>query len=442
MPQQPARNRVFGSTATWKFSASKPVDPKDPNGNLKLVSVDPKQFMKDNKANWNSGHYDTVRPLLGSGVKPVKGKMYNTIGSVQVDSNGHAKWGTNSTAKDDKTKYEWHSGWVRYKDNSGKIIYAHGYYTEKKVVKDVSTYIPAPTPERDPNKYKWNLPPHLWSRPYMSAYSPMMPKGYKKAGSGDRYRRGRIWWHSNDPNSQVFRGNSKGKTSRMLNGEDREFGFQFLWNPESFGTAVSVQMEATPDTHDRFLAVAGVFPGTESISFTVRLDRTNDFAAAGNLGRPSDIEHSKGATSTAFITQKDVADLVKYYRVPGSFSHARSKSDVEWQLVDLFQRGTVADLDYLYKAINGTGPGSSTKSGHHINWVNSRGQKTADIGFLMPTLLNVDIGPLSYQGYVTSLNVTHIGFTPDMTPIRTDVTISMNLLATAGITTGTAQSSN
>jgi hypothetical protein len=102
------------------------------------------------------------------------------------------------------------------------------------------------------------------------------------------------------------------------------------------------------------------------------------------------------------------------------------------------QRGTIADIEYLYMAINGPGPGTQNALSVGNKWVNSRGIATADIGFLMPTLLNIDIGPLSYQGYVTNLQVNHISFTQEMIPIRSDLTISLNLLATVGLS-GTTQ---
>lgn len=378
------------------------------------------KFMSQNHM-WNKKGFDTLRPILSGGTKPVGGKYYTPVGRVQVDLNGNAIWG-----KKDPTDYYYVAKTIRYVTDKGNVFYAHGYYQETATPTPPNSYPDKPV--RDPNKYKWNLPPHAWSVPLMPAYTGFMPDGYKKAGSGDRYRRGRIWWHSNDPNSKIFKQAAAGKKTTLSTDDSRRYGFQFIWNPESFTTGISVQLEATPDTKDRFLAVAGVFPGTESISFNIRVDRTNDFAAAGNLGRPSDIEHVKGTPFSNFLTAKDVKDLIPYYKRSGTFSHASKDSDVINQLIDLFQRGTIADIEYLYRAINGSGPSAGDK------WVNSRGQHTADIGFLMPTLLNVDIGPLSYQGYVTSMNVTHLAFTPDMTPIRSDVTVSLNLLATAGIT--------
>jgi len=296
----------------------------------------------------------------------------------------------------------------------------------------------APTPAQNPLEYQWNLPPHKWSMPFTPGTDlNNMPDGYRKGHSSDRYRRGRIWWKYNSNDLAVTDTNGK---PQQIDSADRKYGFQFLWNPESFGTQVSVQMDATPQSQDRFLSGAGYFPATETIAFTLRIDRTNDFAAANALfKRPSNIDMDISNSGTNnFISVKEVSTLVKHYQNVGSFSSPNitngKKENIETKLIDLFQRGTLADIEYLYKAINGPGPGNTASGGDY--WKNARGIITADIGFLMPTLLNIDIGPLSYIGYATSLGVNHIGFTPDMIPIRSDVSISFNLLATAGLTAG------
>ena len=296
-----------------------------------------------------------------------------------------------------------------------------------------------PVPAQDPNEYQWNLPPHKWSMPFRAGDDPKnMPAHSKNNHSSDRYRRGRIWWKATDTSLTVTDANGKNTT---VDNSNRKYGFQFLWNPETFGTQVSVQMDATPQSQDRFLGTVGAFPATETISFTIRLDRTNDFACANaKFNRPSNIINDvNGSGLNNFIGVKEVSEFIPYYQHFGSFSAANSSlggvpATMEKKLVDLFQRGTLADIEYLYKAINGPGPGNTASGGDY--WKNARGIITADIGFLMPTLLNIDIGPLSYMGYVTSLQVNHLAFTEGMIPTRSDVTISLNLLATAGITSG------
>jgi hypothetical protein len=303
-----------------------------------------------------------------------------------------------------------------------------------------------PAPPENPNGYKWNLPPHRWSMPLMPSSKTFATgaKGRMRTPVSDAYRRGRIWWKANDPTVKVFTSDKKGtvdktsKVSQLSNGEDRRYGFQFLWNPETFGTSVAVQMDATPTAGDRFLSVAGAFPATETITFNIRIDRTNDFAcAAGATGRPTQIAKvGSGVVADNWVTKDYARRFMTFYnKARGGFFFGTNYDEEMFvnNIVDLLQRGTIADIEYLYKAINGPGPGSVNAQGVASKWVNSRGIATSDIGFLMPTLLNIDIGPLSYQGYVTNLKVDHTSFTQEMIPIRSDLTISLNLLATVGL---------
>ncbi|CAB4129472.1 hypothetical protein UFOVP115_24 [uncultured Caudovirales phage] len=326
---------------------------------------------------------------------------------------------------------------VKYAD----VVVAAPKFTQKSAVTSGNkNSLPVPAAPQHPGQYQWNLPPHKWSLPRVAMSDPAnMPANSKKTLSDDRYRRGRIWWKAND--SSVSTVDGFGNTTTASSSWDRKYGFQFLWNPTSFGTGVSVQMDATPNQNDRFLGTVGAFPATENISFNLEINRINDFACANAiLKRPSNIGASLGnASSNNFISTADVAKLLPYYQNNGSFTASLikngKKKTVEEKLVDLFQRGTLADIEYLYMAINGPGPGGGASGGDH--WKNGRGIITADIGFLMPTLLNIDVGPLSYMGYVTSMSVNHTMFTQDMIPIQSTVQISLNLLATAGLATTT-----
>lgn len=303
------------------------------------------------------------------------------------------------------------------------------------------TDVPQELPPGNPNEYDWNLPPHAWSRPLTTAIvneAHYVDNGFtsKRSIVSDKYRRGRLWWKANPQISTV---DANGNTTQLSKGDaNRKYGFQFIWNPETVGTQVAVQLDATPSAQDRFLGVTGAFPATQTVSFTIRIDRTNDFACAA-LGLPvlNDIARSASAAGDV-ISIEQVKQFARFYKLADSFAVSDKEEKVYKKLVDLFQRGTVADIEYLYKAINGPGPGGAVGN----EWMNGRGIKTADIGWLMPTLLHVDVGPLSYDGYVTSLQVTHLAFTPNMTPIRSDLTISLNVLATASLTTYEAGASS
>jgi hypothetical protein len=413
-----------------------------------------------------------VRTIVGTGVSPTI--FYQSPPIIQKE----AGLPIDVKPGDIVTKYGWNYNSQTAYDSPFEAKYIYGQPATNSSVIDnqatkpyrladgLYTYVPAanassviedyaeqggsiPAPPENPNKYKWNLPPHKWSMPIKP--SPKMfatgAKNRMRKPVSDAYRRGRIWWKANDPTVQVFSSDKRGAVDKaaklnLQDSEARRYGFQFLWNPETFGTNVAVQMEATPNANDRFLAVAGAFPATETITFNIRIDRTNDFAcAAGATGRPTQIAKvAEGLIADNWVTKDYARRFKSFYATPTSFF---AGSDVNEELfvnniVDLLQRGTIADIEYLYMAINGPGPGTQNALSVGNKWVNSRGIATADIGFLMPTLLNIDIGPLSYQGYVTNLQVNHISFTQEMIPIRSDLTISLNLLATVGLS-GTTQ---
>lgn len=304
----------------------------------------------------------------------------------------------------------------------------------------------APT---EPLNYRWNLPPHKWSLPVRAVdmhpdlYADPLNPGF---GSVDeRYRRARIWWYANTKNT--YSSNVKGNPKNQIDGENRKYGFQFLWNPETFSTSVSLNTEVTPTPADRFVGVAGAFPSGETISFTVRVDRTNDFAcfrqllkkdygSALNTASPtilnipqfglSDAGNAARLAAEAASTQSTPTfdQLATYYSSGFSLAAGENMSN---KIKELLELGTLADIEYIYKAVNGP------------NWKSISGRNTSDIGYLSATLLRVDVGPLSYIGYINGLTVNHLAFSQDMTPIRTDVQISMNLMASAGIATdGTA----
>lgn len=352
---------------------------------------------------------------------------------------------------------------VKIKGPDGNWLFYRGYYIPKVkpvVVKPSVDNKPIPAKPSSPHEYRWNLPPHKWSLPVLPSNDPnFMPDGYNRPPSQDRYRRGRLWWKSSDPNLSIGTSSDNNKNASVAGKDDaHKYGFQFLWNPEKFTTSVQVNLDATPSAQDRFIGGPGYFPATEVFSLTIRIDRTNDFACAASMfdrptwakpptlltrdsGLSQDIINASNQSLIAnnfakhqnFVDKSQVSKFVKYYRVNGSFAQDESNASIEAKLIDLYQRGTLADIEFLLRAINGAGPGSS-KNGKQVTWANGRGISTADIGFLVPTVLNIDIGPLSYQGYVTSLSIEHGAFTQDMIPIRSDLTIAFNLLATVGLT--------
>jgi len=260
--------------------------------------------------------------------------------------------------------------------------------------------------------YQWNLPPHQWSMPVEPSKvdSIVVDTSKYMVGSSHKWRRGRIYWFAQTDNAYL--GSNKYNTG--ADKSDPRYGFQFMWNPSEIQVQVSMNMGVTPSFADKFVDVAGAFPSGEMLAFTLRIDRTNDFAAIKSMNPGSTLTYDQ---------------LAEQYSA-NAFYNANNSHDAEFastfvnKLKELQKLGTIADIEYLYKAINGPG------------WVNrATGRASSDIGFLSPTLLRVDIGPLSYLGYVSSMSVTHINFSKGMIPITTDVALQFNIMATAGLAT-------
>jgi hypothetical protein len=259
--------------------------------------------------------------------------------------------------------------------------------------------------------YQWNLPPHEWSMPVEpSAMDPDLVVHTQKymVGASHKWRRGRVYWFAKTDNAYL----GSNKYNDGTDKSDPRYGFQFLWNPDQFSTQVQMNMGITPSFADKFVDVAGAFPSGEVLTVVVKLDRTNDFAAIKSIPKDSKLTYDQLAKQYATNS---------FYNSNNSHDSSFASTFVH-KIQELQKLGTIADVEYLYKAINGPG------------WVNkATGRESSDIGFLSPTLLRIDIGPLSYLGYVSAMNVTHTNFSRAMIPITTDVSLQFNLMATAGL---------
>lgn len=277
-----------------------------------------------------------------------------------------------------------------------------------------------------PINYKFNLPPHNWSLPVRPMDMDEVYVGQDTTSSFHGLRRGRIWYWvganntTADPTTTTNDGNSS--SSAPLNLIDTEWGFQFLWNPTTISTGVARNMDITPSSADTLRVVAGVFPGQETVSLNIVIDRTNDFAC---IKAPQILPDG----FAGILAQ---AAILRYYN-NGLYPNGSTSQNMTEQITNLMNQGTMADLEYLFKAINGSGNGD-------VEWTNLLGKKTANVGYLAPTLLGIQLGPtldnLSYVGWVSNISLTHTAFTETMIPIRTEVGLSIQCFAGSGLTSG------
>jgi hypothetical protein len=268
-----------------------------------------------------------------------------------------------------------------------------------------------------PKDYEFNLPPHRWSLPLRPGTVDQELVGKTFAKDFHGLRRGRIWYFagagdvstvddkSGDAKRSGGDGSGNGPKRVQIN---HNYGFQFLWNPESINTNVQRNMDITPSNADTLRVVSGVFPGQESVSLSVVLDRTNDFAYAKASGYADPTYYLEG--------------------YPGA------KYNFNEQIDTLLKQGTMADLEYLFKAINGAGTATGS-------WRTLLEKKTSNVGYLSPTLLAFSLGPdaqnnLSYVGWISNISISHSAFTETMIPLRTTVSFSIECFSGSGISSG------
>ncbi|CAB4174303.1 hypothetical protein UFOVP965_32 [uncultured Caudovirales phage] len=275
----------------------------------------------------------------------------------------------------------------------------------------------------NPTGYKFNLPPHNWSLPVdvrkLQKGTSLGSNSANSTAAEHGLRRGRIWYYYNYEDVGAFNNVTAASTiENSINNarfpkansplKDTTWGFQFLWNPESITTAVNINMDVTPSNKDRFRAMSGVFPGQEQVSLNILLDRTNDFACI-----------KSGEPASSFINHYTSG-------FPGSTTTANTVA----QIGALQKLGTMADIEYLFRTVNTSGPGKN-------QWANLLGKPTADIGYIQPSIIAMQLGPdinsISYVGWINSLQVTHTAFTEQMIPIRSSVSISIQCVTGTGM---------
>lgn len=193
----------------------------------------------------------------------------------------------------------------------------------------------------------------------------------------------------------------------------QKYGFQFLWNPESLTINTDLNLNVTPNTSDMFSTTSQAYPSMETVSISIVLDRTNDFACFRGLRANGVVDYSIN----------DLASKVsKFY--PNRYGKSIEGSEGA-ELRQLLRLGTVYDIEYLYKTINSN---STTQ--------NIVGRVTSDNGFLTPNAIGFQLGPTSnsiaYMGWISTVNVQHVAFTEDMIPIRSLVNLTFNVLTNGG----------
>jgi hypothetical protein len=182
------------------------------------------------------------------------------------------------------------------------------------------------------------------------------------------------------------------------------YGFQFHYNPGSlsmaYGGPQPVDVSLVASGREKFLTF-GSASGSGTISLQLILNRINDMKyfdpATGRL--------KSGVSPNIFAG-----------RAPTSA-----------ELSDIYNRGTMYDLEFLLRTLLGYAYESFL--GRGMSW----DKKTADLGWLGGKPVEIHLGKsLRYLGRIVSLDVTHVLFTERMVPTFSEVSIGIQRLPDIG----------
>jgi hypothetical protein len=175
------------------------------------------------------------------------------------------------------------------------------------------------------------------------------------------------------------------------------YGFKFHYNPNSIGMSYGTMTDMSPELlmsgRDKINPI--VPPGTGGFGFELMLNRLEDLSYIefdGSLRQPNG--------ETADLKTKSIE---LYGQEVG-----------ESTLKELWQKGTMYDLDFLFRALHG-GQG---------DYVSSLRGKTSDQGWLNGAAVEFHLGSnLRYLGRITSIDITHGVFNSRMVPLISYVSI-------------------
>jgi hypothetical protein len=327
----------------------------------------------------------------------------------------------------DKAKTDIAAENADYESKLRNLIYKTGVGTSTTAAAAAPVKPPPNTtsPEATPSytlgkDCEFNLPPHKWSLP-TPPINVLNGESVNKSDQSEDDRRGRFWtWRASDQkftSEGADKVDAVGKTRRPT-----KYGFQFLWNPETWSSSVQINPDVTPNSPQYWATSLPVFPSGQNMSFNIVVDRVNDFACFGpqtikptQQWSPTSFLDSANAARIALETQREqtMINFAEFYK-GSNIINPQAKID------DLMKRGTLADIEYIYKVCNGDG------------WTRLD-QNTSDIGFLMMTLVEIELGPNRYLGYLNSLGIEHTFFTENMVPLRTNVSLQFVLMASARV---------
>lgn len=196
--------------------------------------------------------------------------------------------------------------------------------------------------------------------------------------------------------------------------DSTKYGFKFLYNPNTVQMNWGAVMAMDP-----VFEASGkdpIAPGTQNltsstIDFSLVLNRIQDFAYLN--------ENGLKAGNTSFVNTSTLAGITAASTDPyGSFALPSGVSNRNDELKKIYEKGTMYDLEFLFKTMHGNGAYVSYES------LLQEGV-TSDPGWLPVRPIELHLGnKLRYRVRINSLSVSHTIFNARMVPILSTITIS------------------
>jgi hypothetical protein len=183
---------------------------------------------------------------------------------------------------------------------------------------------------------------------------------------------------------------AKSQENQITPLDPQMYGFKFLYNPKeiamAWGALDKVDPEKIASGTDPFNVISAALMSA-SIRVTILLNRIGDFAYINENGLNGD---------KAINPYPEIIDSE--------------------ELKEIYKKGTMYDVEYLLRTLNGP----------HATFVSKLNGKTADRGWLRPSIVEIHLGAgMRYRVRVAELAVTHSVFNSRMVPILSSVQLTL-----------------
>jgi len=194
------------------------------------------------------------------------------------------------------------------------------------------------------------------------------------------------------------------------------YGFRFLYNPKEVNMGWSTQGFVDPEYVPQDEAIPISTNMTASyVTFSLVINRIEDMNFIDKFGFVSAQAKKFAETTEPPTGDLDPAQRNRIYNSRFIANSPYPETVPLDDLVEIYQKGTMYDLEYLFKTING--PAATFK--------NKYGVQTADRSYMRLAILELHLGnSMRYRGRITELEVNHTIFNNRMIPLFSTVRIS------------------